>query len=69
MRGQLTELAHHAFISGMNTIRFRMLSDDNRIQIDLHPSLTAERILLDGAPLQYSREESAVFIDFPQMLR
>src|SRR6478609_2954287 len=27
------------FLSGKNTIRFRMLSDDNRIQIDLHPAL------------------------------
>jgi len=57
------------FISGKNTIRFRMLSDDNRIQIDLHPSLTTDRILFDGAPLEYTREESAVFIDFPRMLK
>src|SRR5215813_361041 len=57
------------FLSGKNTIRFRMLSDDNRIQIDLHPSLSADRILLDGAPLKYTREESAVFIDFPEMLK
>src|SRR5215831_7426001 len=57
------------FLSGKNTIRFRMLSDDNRIQIDLHPSLSADRILLDGAPLEYTREESAVFIDFPHTLR
>src|SRR5689334_24322965 len=56
------------FISGKNTIRFRMLSDDNRIQIDLHPSLTTDRILFDGAPLTYTREESAVFIDFPRTL-
>src|SRR5215472_18404712 len=56
------------FLSGKNTIRFRMLSDDNRIQIELHPSLAVDRILLDGAPLKYTREESAVFIDFPQML-
>jgi aminopeptidase N len=57
------------FISGKNTIRFRMLSDDNRIQIDLHPSLTTDRILFAGAPLKYTREESAVFIDFPQTLK
>src|SRR5499427_7974540 len=57
------------FLSGKNTIRFRMLSDDNRIQIDLHPSLSVDRILFDGAPLKYTREESAVFIDFPQTLK
>jgi len=56
-------------LSGKNTIQFRMLSDDNRIQIDLHPSLTADRILFGGAPLKYTREESAVFIDFPQKLK
>ena len=57
------------FLSGKNTIRFRMLSDDNRIQIDLHPNLATERILFNGAPLKYTREESAVFIDFPETLR
>src|SRR5262245_64604886 len=46
------------FLSGRNTIRFRMLSDDNRIQIDLHPALGVDRILFDGAPLKYTREES-----------
>src|SRR5262245_20517479 len=46
------------FLSGKNTIRFRMLSDDDRIQIDLHPALGVDRILFDGAPLKYTREES-----------
>ena len=57
------------FLSGKTTIRFRMLSDDNRIQIDLHQALNVDRILLAGAPLKYTREERAVFIDFPQQLR
>jgi aminopeptidase N len=57
------------FLSGKTTIRFRMLSDDNRIQIDLHQALNVDRILLAGAPLKYMREERAVFIDFPQQLR
>ena len=34
------------FLSGTNTIRFRMLSDDNRIQIDLHPALNVDSIML-----------------------
>src|SRR5947207_1016312 len=38
-------------LSGKNTIRFRMLSDDDRIQIDLHQALNVDRILLAGAPL------------------
>jgi aminopeptidase N len=56
-------------ISGKNTIRFRMLSADTRIQLDLHPDLTIDRILLDGAPLKYERELSTVYVDFPNQLR
>jgi len=57
------------FISGKNTIRFRMLKDDDRIQIDLHPSLNVDKILFDRTPLKYEREFSAVFIDFPRTLQ
>jgi hypothetical protein len=32
-----------------------------RIQLDLHPSLTVDRILFEGAPLKYARELSAVY--------
>jgi aminopeptidase N len=56
-------------IAGTNTIRFRMLSDDRRIQLELHPALNVDRILLDGAPLEYTRELSAVFVDFPAALK
>jgi aminopeptidase N len=56
-------------ISGKNTIRFRMLRDDNRIQLDLHAALAIDKILLNSVPLQYQREEGAVFVDFPEMLR
>jgi aminopeptidase N len=56
-------------ISGKNTIRFRMLSDDTRIQLDLTPSLNIDKILFGDAPLKYEREFGAVFIDFPQSLK
>jgi aminopeptidase N len=56
-------------VSGKNTIRFRMLQDDNRIQIDLYANLNVDRILLGTTPLRYQRELNAVFIDFPDMLR
>lgn len=56
------------FLSGKNTIRFRMLSDDDRIQIDLHQALNVDSILLGRTPLKYTREERAVFIDFPETL-
>ena len=56
-------------ISGKNTIKFRMLADDNRIQIDLYANLNVDKILLGATPLKYQRELNAVFIDFPDTLR
>ncbi|RDS83904.1 M1 family peptidase [Dyella monticola] len=55
-------------VSGVNTIRFRMLKDGNRIQIDLQQPLAVDKILFGNATLKYDRLERAVFIDFPQML-
>jgi aminopeptidase N len=57
------------FISGKNTIRFKMLKDDTRIQLDLHASLHVDKILLGATELKYEREFGAVFVDFPQTLR
>ena len=57
------------FISGKNTIRFKMLEDDTRIQIDLYANLNVDRIALGTRDLQYTREVNAVFIDFPETLR
>ena len=57
------------YLSGKNSIRFKMLKDDTRIQIDLHSTLNVDKILLDTVPLKYQREQRAVFIDFPQPLR
>jgi hypothetical protein len=57
------------FISGKNAIRFRMLSDDTRIQIDLYANLVVDKILLGTTPLKYERELNAVFIDFPETLK
>src|SRR5215471_20420837 len=47
------------FLSGKNTIRFKMLADDTRIQLDLQPPLNVDKILLGEAPLKYEREFSA----------
>jgi aminopeptidase N len=59
-------------ISGKNTIRFRMLKDGTRIQIDLTDKLDIDKILFDtksgAVPLQYQRDTGAVFIDFPETL-
>jgi aminopeptidase N len=57
------------FISGRSTVRFRMLNDDTRIQLDLYAHLKVEKITLGNVPLKYVREINAVFIDFPEPLR
>ena len=56
-------------ISGKNTIRFKMLQDDQRIQLDLAAALEIEKILLGDIPLRYEREAGAVFVDFPEVLK
>src|SRR5580704_6768988 len=56
-------------IAGKNTIRFKMLSDGNRIQLDLIDYLDIDSVTLGRQLLQYTRDSGAVFIDFPQTLR
>jgi aminopeptidase N len=60
-------------IGGKNTITFRMLTDGDRIQLDLHEALKIDGIVLGGAEpkteLKYVRDSGAVFIDFPETLK
>jgi aminopeptidase N len=56
-------------ISGKNTIRFKMLKDDARIQLDLTDALAVDKILYGNVPLKYERDSGAVFVDFPETLR
>ena len=56
------------FISGKNTIRFKMLKDDARIQLDLTDALNIDKILFGSTPLKYERDSGAVFVDFPETL-
>ena len=62
------------FISGKNTIRFRMLNDDTRIQLDLYDNLKVDKIVQvvqrrEPNLLKYERDSGAVFVDFPETLR
>jgi len=57
------------FISGKNTIRFKMLTDGTRIQLDLLKTLKIDKILLGSTALKYERDTGAVFVDFPRALR
>src|SRR5215472_15155269 len=56
-------------ISGKNTIRFKMLQDDTRIQLDLHAALHVDKILIGSTPLKFERELGTVWVDFPETLR
>lgn len=57
------------YISGKNTIRFRMLKDGTRIQLDLVDVLSVDKILIGTTALKYERDSGAVFVDFPETLR
>src|SRR5262245_44403657 len=56
------------FISGTNTIRFRMLRDDSRVQLELYANLGIEQIAMDGKPLTFERDRNTVYVDFPEAL-
>ncbi len=56
-------------IRGKNTIRFRMLQDGERMQIDLTSALQVDRIVMGDVELKYTRDAGAVFIGFPETLR
>lgn len=56
------------FLSGKNSIRFRMLKNGTRIQLDLHAALNVDQILLGTTRLKYERDSGAVFVDFPETL-
>jgi aminopeptidase N len=56
------------FLSGENAIRFKMLKDDARIQLDLTDALSIDKILFGTTPLKYQRDSGAVFVDFPETL-
>jgi aminopeptidase N len=56
-------------VTGKNTIRFRMLHDGNRIQLDLNDALKIDKILLGTTDLKYQRDSGAVFVDFTETLK
>jgi aminopeptidase N len=57
------------FIRGRNLIRFRMLEDASRIQLDLFDNMAVDLILLGDREVSYTRDGNAVFVDFGQVLR
>src|SRR6267378_1612649 len=57
------------FISGTNTIRFKMLQDGSRIQLELYPSLQIDKIMIGSTILKYQRDDGTFYVDFPKPLR
>ena len=55
-------------IAGRNQVRFRMLTDATRIQLDLTDTLDIDRITLGSTRLTYQRDSGTVFIDFSRTL-
>jgi aminopeptidase N len=57
------------FLSGKNTIRFKMLQDDTRIQLELYENLAVEKIMFGAREVKYERELNTVWVDFPEPLK
>ena len=56
-------------IVGNNVIRFKMLADGTRIQLDLQRALAIDRVQFEGDALKFERDGDAFFVDFPAALR
>lgn len=50
-------------ITGSNTIRYQVLQEYNRMQIDLQNPMEIRKVIQDGVPLKYTREGNAFFIE------
>lgn len=57
------------WVGGSNTITFRVVGPQSRLQIDLFDNMKIEQITLDGSePLTFSRDFHAVFVEIPGTL-
>lgn len=50
-------------ISGSNTIRYKVLTPSNRMQIDLQEPLKIAKVIQDGKELKYQRDGSVFYIE------
>lgn len=57
------------FISGYNDITFKVVSNTQKIQLDLFENMKIESIMLKNNKLKYTRDNDAVFISFPNDLK
>jgi len=56
-------------IAGKNSIRFKMLKDDTRIQLELYANLNIDRIVMGTTTLAAARDHNTVYVDFPITLK
>jgi aminopeptidase N len=52
-------------ISGSNKIRYKVLEDFDKIQIDLFADMDIQSVIHHGSPISFTREGNAVYIWFP----
>jgi len=57
------------FISGSNSITFKVVESTKRIQIDLFARFKIASITWQNKPLNFIREFDAIFVDFPETLQ
>lgn len=50
-------------ITGSNTIRYKVINEYNRMQIDLQNPMEIDKVIQDGVALKYTREGNAFFIE------
>lgn len=50
-------------ITGSNTIRYKIINENNRMQIDLQNPMEIDKVIQDGVALKYTREGNAFFIE------
>lgn len=56
-------------IRGTNAITFNVLSDGNKMQIDLQHPMALENAEINGQPVGYVREGNVYFITLPEILK
>jgi aminopeptidase N len=50
-------------ITGSNTVKYQVLQEYQRMQIDLQQPMEIKKVIQDGVPLRYNREGNAFFIE------
>ena len=50
-------------LEGSNAIKYRVLQENDRMQIDLQPPMMITKVLQDGKELTYTRDGKAYFVD------